>query len=55
MRLLARELERQTGYRHELSAIPDEQMEEYLRDKLAEVPVEMFITSGAERKHEVEV
>jgi len=52
MRLLARELERQTGYRHELSAIPDEQMEEYLRDKLAEVPVGMFITSGAERKRD---
>lgn len=48
MRLLAQELKRQTDYHHELSTIPDGQMEGYLRGKLAEVPIEKLIASPME-------
>lgn len=44
IRLLAQELQRQTGYRHELATLPDEQVEEYLRSRLAEVPIEQLVT-----------
>ncbi|MFN3761721.1 MAG: CfrBI family restriction endonuclease [Anaerolineae bacterium] len=45
IRLLAQELKRQTGYHHELVSLPDERMEEYLRGRLAEVPIEQLVTA----------
>lgn len=44
VRLLAQELERQTGYQNELAHMPDEDIKDYLRLKLAEVPIEQFVT-----------
>lgn len=43
IRLLAQELQRQTGYGHEIASLPDERMEEYLRSRLAEVPIEQLV------------
>ncbi|MFA0749602.1 MAG: hypothetical protein SLRJCFUN_000005 [Candidatus Fervidibacter sp.] len=45
IRLLAQELEKRTGYRHELANMPDEDIEGYLKRKLAEVPIERFVTT----------
>ena len=45
VRLLAQELEKRTGYRHELADMSDEKIEGYLKEKLSEVPIERFITS----------
>ncbi len=50
VRLLAQELERQTGYQHELALISDEHIEDYLRRKLAEVPIEQFVLTGKQKK-----
>jgi hypothetical protein len=52
VRLLAQELERQTGYKHELAYIPDEDMEDYLKAKLAEVPIEQFVTLRQQKRQE---
>lgn len=50
VRLLAQELERQTGYQHELVHMPDEHVENYLRLKLKEVPIEQFVSAKQRKK-----
>lgn len=45
VRLLAQELARQTDYHHELANMPDENVEDYLRHKLKEVPIEQFVST----------
>jgi hypothetical protein len=43
IRLLAQELDRQTGYKSLLAEMPDECIEDYLKRKLAETPIEQFV------------
>lgn len=50
VRLLAQELEKRTGYKLELANMPDESVEGYLKIKLAEVPIEQFVTL---RQHKI--
>ena len=43
IRLLAQELDRQTGYKSLLAEMPDECIEDYLKRKLSETPIEQFV------------
>ncbi len=43
VRLLAQELNRQTGYKSQLAEMPDEHVEDFLKRKLSETPIEQFV------------
>ena len=40
---LAQRLERRLGYQHELGSMADDRINQYLRDKLANIPIEEFL------------
>ncbi len=52
IRLLAQELERQTGYKNELAHMSDEDIEDCLRLRLAEVPIEQFVATRSRKRGE---